>query len=81
MDENSEREKPTVYGETVLDVVDSMERFANRHWMHDEGQNTREFANRVKKAYLQEKNDWEGCIASLRKELAEAKGEKSNDHN
>ena len=55
--------------------------FASRHWMHDEGQNTEGFALRVKKAYLKEKDYWEGCMASLRKELAEAKGEKSNDQN
>ena len=65
--------------EDVLDVVESMLSFASRHWMHDEGQNTEGFALRVKKAYLKEKDYWEGCIASLRKELAEAKKEKTND--
>ena len=37
--------------EAVDDVIESMERFASRHWMHDEGQNVREFAARLKAAW------------------------------
>ena len=78
-EKDKEHTLPQGYGEDVLDVVESMLSFASRHWMHDEGQNTEGFALRVKKAYLKEKDYWEGCIASLRKELAGAKGEKAND--
>lgn len=80
-EKDKEHTLPQGYGEDVLDVVESMLSFASRHWMHDEGQNTEGFALRVKKAYLKEKDYWEGCIASLKKELAESKGEKSNDQN
>lgn len=34
----------------IDDVIESMERFADRHWMHDEGQNVREFAQRLRAA-------------------------------
>lgn len=40
--------------ETVADVVDEMRRFADRHWMHDEGQNVRLFADRIEKAVSSE---------------------------
>ena len=65
-EKDKEHTLPQGYGEDVLDVVESMLSFASRHWMHDEGQNTEGFALRVKKAYLKEKDYWEGCLASLR---------------
>ena len=54
----AEREKflhPVSSGESVMEVIDIMYKFADRHWMHDEGQNTREFADRLKRSYLAEK--------------------------
>ena len=46
---------PVSSGESVMEVIDIMYKFADRHWMHDEGQNTREFADRVKRSYLAER--------------------------
>ena len=65
--------------ETVLDVVELMESFGSRHWMHAEGQAVREFASRVKRAYQNDRENLAKAIESLKRELAEAKGEKIND--
>ena len=37
--------------ETVADVVAEMRRYGSRHWMHDEGQSAREFADRIEAAW------------------------------
>lgn len=54
--------------ETVADIVAEMKRFAKRHWMHDEGQNIRVFAERIEAAHERElahKLEWERINADL----------------
>lgn len=53
----------------IDDVIESMERFADRHWMHDEGQNVREFAQRLRAA---KKNQQVGNAAAMREAMVEA---------
>lgn len=51
--------------EAVDDVIESMERFASRHWMHDEGQNAREFAARLKAALKRERASFDCECAGI----------------
>ena len=41
--------------ETVADIIGIMRDFASRHWMHDEGQNVRMFADRLEAVWKREK--------------------------
>lgn len=62
--------------ETVADVVDEMRRFADRHWMHDEGQNVRLFADRIEKAVSSETpaaRHNSGCVSSATHNAATGK--------
>lgn len=45
--------------ETIADIIAEMRRFGNRHWMHDEGQNVRMFADRLEAAWKREKAEIE----------------------
>lgn len=48
-------DKPLDFGETVLDILDLMDAFAKRHWMHSAGETVAEFAKRLRRAYMFEK--------------------------
>ncbi len=47
---------PLNFVETVLEILDSMDAYAKRHWMHDEGEAVADFAKRLRRAYLYEKH-------------------------
>lgn len=59
---------------TIPNILAEMRNFAKRHWMHDEGQNMRMFADRIEAAYKREiypeapkcEPNWEAICARCR---------------
>ena len=64
--------------ETIADIIAEMRRFGNRHWMHDEGQNVRMFADRLEAAWKREELRWAKANGELAKMLTFEKAQGGN---
>lgn len=65
--------------ETIADILAEMRRFGDRHWMHDEGQSVRMFADRIEAAAERECSTQksENCVgnaAAMRAAIKKAIG-------